>query len=68
MIALGSDIGVACDGFRALGKPRPPETVVPRPPPVAFEHPEEEDPMRAVGRWLDAVMFRAADSPEPDGE
>ena len=52
MLTLG-DIGVACDGFRALGKLRPPETVVPRPPPQAFEHPEEEDPMRAVVRWLE---------------
>ena len=66
-IALGFDVGVACDGFRALGKPRPPETAVPRPPPEAFEHPEEEDPMRAVGRWLAAVNLRAADKPESDG-
>lgn len=55
MLTLG-DVGVACDGFRTLGKPRPPETVVPRPPPQAFEHSEEEDPMRAVGRWLEAKM------------
>ena len=52
MLTLGN-IGVACDGFRALGKPRPSETVVPLPPPQAFEHPEEEDPMRAVGRWYE---------------
>ena len=52
MLTIG-DIGVICDGFRALGKPRPPETVVPRPPPKAFDHPEEDDPMRAVERWLD---------------
>ena len=53
MLAVSGDVGVVCDGFRALGAPRPPQTVVPRPPPEAFEHPEEEDPMRAVRRWLD---------------
>ena len=52
-LLISFDIGVICDGFRALGKPRPPATVVPRPPPEAFEHPEEEDPMEAVGRWID---------------
>ena len=49
-------IRVACDGFRALGKPPPPETVVPRQPAWAFDHPEEEDPMRAVGPWLKEKM------------
>ena len=53
MLTASGDVGVICDGFRALGRPRPPQTVVPRPPPEAFEHPEEEDPMRAVGRWID---------------
>ena len=48
-----------CDGFRALGKPRPPETEAPRPPPEAFEHPEEDDPMRAVGHWLNAQVSGA---------
>ena len=46
-------VGVICDGFRALGKPIPLQTVIHRPPPEAFEHPEEEDAMGAVGRWLD---------------
>ena len=54
MLTLSGDVGVVCDGFRALEKPRPPESVVPRPPPEAFKHPEEEGPMGAVGRWLDA--------------
>ena len=53
LLNASSDVGVICDGFRALGKPRPPQTLVRRPPPEAFEHPEEEDPMQAVGRWLD---------------
>ena len=53
LLNASSDVGVICDGFRALGKPRPPQTLVLRPPPEAFEHPEEEDPMQAVGRWLD---------------
>ena len=52
-LLISFDIGVICDGFRALGRPRPPATVAPRPPLEAFEHPEEEDPMEAVGRWLD---------------
>ena len=56
MLTLSADIGVVCDGFRILGTPRPPQTVVPRPPPEAFEHPEEDDPMRAVGRWLDGQI------------
>ena len=55
MLTIG-DATMICDGFRALGKPRPPETEVPRPPPEAFEHPEEDDPMRAVDHWLDAQM------------
>ena len=53
LLNAASDVGVICDGFRALGKPRPPQTLVRRPPPEAFEHPEEEDPMQAVGRWID---------------
>ena len=53
MLTFSGEIGVMCDGFRALGKPRPPESLAPRPPPEAFVHPEEEDPMSAVGRWLD---------------
>ena len=53
LLNASSDVGVICDGFRALGKPRPPQTLVHCPPPEAFEHPEEEDPMQAVGRWLD---------------
>ena len=56
MLMLSGDVGVVCDGFRVLGTPRPPQTVVPRPPPEAFEHPEEEDPMEAVGRWLDGQI------------
>ena len=51
MITVG-DPWVACDGFRAIGKPRPPQSVSPRPPLEAFEHPEEDDPMRAADRWL----------------
>ncbi|MXW91230.1 MAG: hypothetical protein F4114_16150 [Rhodospirillaceae bacterium] len=53
LLNASSDVGVICDGFRELGKLRPPQTLVRRPPPEAFEHPEEEDPMQAVGRWLD---------------
>ena len=53
LLNASADVGVVCDGFRALGKPRPPQTRGTRPPPEAFAHPEEEDPMRAVGRWLD---------------
>ena len=53
MLTVSGDVRVICDGFRALGKPRPSQTVVRRLPPEAFEHPEEEDPIRAVGRWLD---------------
>ena len=55
-LMLSFDAGVICDGFRTLGKPPPPATIVTRPPPEAFEHPEEEDPMRAVGRWLDETL------------
>ena len=50
------DVGVICDGFRALRRPRPTADGVPRPPPEAFEHPEEDDPMRALDRWLDGQM------------
>ena len=53
MLTLSGDVGVVCDGFRTLGKPRPLQTLVPRLPPEAFKHPEEEDPMRALERWLD---------------
>ena len=56
MLALSGDVGVICDGFRALGVGRPAAEGSPRPPPDAFEHPDEEDPMRAVGRWLDEQM------------
>ena len=58
-VLMIGDGEMICDGFRALGKPRPPETGAPRPPPEAFEHPEEDDPLRAVGRWLDAQMSGA---------
>ena len=58
MLAASGDVGVICDGFRALRRPRPTAERVPRPPPEAFEHPEEDDPMRAVGRWLDDQMWR----------
>ena len=61
LLNASSDVGVICDGFRALSKPRPPQTAVPRPPPEAFEHPEEDDPMRAVGRWLDE-QFHVSES------
>ena len=47
------DVGVVCDGFRVLGKPQPPRAHGTRVPPEAFEHPEEDDPMRAVDYWLD---------------
>ena len=57
MLAASGDVGVICDGFRALRRPRPTAEWVPRPPPEAFEHPEEDDPMRAVGRWLDDQMW-----------
>ena len=57
MLAASGDVGVICDGFRALRRPRPTADGVPRPPPEAFEHPEEDDPMRALGRWLDAQMW-----------
>ena len=57
MLAASGDVGVICDGFRALRRPRPTAERVPRPPPEAFEHPEEDDPMRAVGRWLDDQMW-----------
>ena len=60
MLMLSFDDGVICGGFRALGI-RPPAGV-PRPPPEASEHPEEEDPMRAVGRWLDE-QIRASEIP-----
>ena len=43
-LLISFDIGVICDGFRTLGKPRPPATVVPRTPPEAFEHPEVNRP------------------------
>ena len=55
-LLIDFDIGVICDGFRALGKQQPPERLAPRPPPEAFEHPEEEDPMRALGRWLNEML------------
>ena len=52
MLTASSDVGVICDGFRALGRDWPTTEGVPRPPPEEFEHPDEEDPMRAVDRWL----------------
>ena len=57
MLAGSGDVGVICNGFRVLRRPRPTAERVPRPPPEAFEHPEEDDPMRAVGRWLDDQMW-----------
>ena len=57
MLAASGDVGVICDGFRALRRPHPTAGRSPRPPPEAFEHPEEDDPMRAVGRWLDDQMW-----------
>ena len=51
-MALSPDVGVICDGFRARGIPPPPATKVPRPPPEAFDDPEE-DPVRAAKRWAD---------------
>ena len=53
MLNASADVGVVCDGFRALARPQPPQTRGTLVPPEAFEHREEEDPMRAVGRWLD---------------
>ena len=68
MLAAG-DIGVMCDGFRALRRPQPAAEAAPRLPPEAFEHPQEQDPMRALGRWLDAHMrgAKAEDYAEPNG-
>ena len=68
MLTAG-DIGVMCDGFRALRRPRPAEEAAPRPPPEAFGHPEEDDPMRALGGWLDAQMSgsESHDSTDADG-
>ena len=56
MLAGSGDVGVICAGFRALGVERPAAEGVPRPPPEAFEHPEEDDPMRALERWLGGQM------------
>lgn len=53
LLKTDSDVGVLCDGFRALGKPQPPHMQGIRPPPEAFEHSKEVDPMRAVRSWLD---------------
>ena len=53
LLNASGDVGVICDGFRVLGKPRPLQSHGTHLPPEAFEHPEEEDPVRAVGRWLD---------------
>lgn len=53
MLSASSDVGVVCDGFRALGRPQPPQTRGTRVPPEAFEHRDEEDAMSAAGRWLD---------------
>lgn len=63
------DFGVMCDGFRALRRPQPAAEAAPRPPPEAFEDPEEDDPMRALGRWLDAQMSgtESDDSTDADG-
>ncbi len=51
MMTLNFDEGVICDGFRARGVPPPPATE-PRPPPEAFEDPEE-DPVKAAKRWAE---------------
>jgi len=61
LLNVSADVGVVCDGFRALGKPRPPQTRGTALPPEAFEHREEEDAMRAVGRWL-GEHFRVPES------
>lgn len=53
MLTLSGDVGVMCDGFRALGKPEPPESMGLRLPPEAFGHWEEGDPLGAARRWLD---------------
>ena len=67
MLMIG-DRTMICDGFRALGKPRPPETEAPRAPPEAFEHPEEDDPMRTVERWLDGQMSGAGSEDNMDAD
>ncbi len=48
--------GVICDGFRALRRPRPTLPGALRPPPEAFEHPEEDNPINALNRWLAGKM------------
>ena len=68
MLAAG-DIGVMCDGFRALRRPRPAAETAPHPPPEAFEDPEEDDPMQALGCWLGAQVSgtESDDSTDADG-
>ena len=58
MMTLDFDEGVICDGFRARGVP-PPATE-PRPPPEAFEDPEE-DPVKAAKRWAEEKRRSDAD-------
>lgn len=52
LLNTNRNIGVICNGFRVLGKPPPPQKLGIRVPPEAFEHPEEKNSMRALGRWL----------------
>ena len=61
MVVLSPDAGVICDGFRARGVPPPPATEVPRPPPEAFEDPEE-DPVKAAKRWVEEKRRSDADA------
>ena len=61
MVVLSPDEGVICDGFRACGIPPPPATEVPRPPPEAFEDPEE-DPVKAAKRWAEEKRRRDAEA------
>ena len=61
MMTLDFDAGVICDGFRARGIPSPPAAEVPRPPPEAFEGPEE-DPVKAAIRWTEETRRSDADA------
>lgn len=62
MLAASGDVGVLCDGFRALRVPRPAAETAPQPPSEVFEHPEEDDPMKALGRWLDGMSGAKTES------